>query len=84
MTLSHPGASRAQVLSGGQRKLELARILMADRQGGCRRRAGGDDPALLETVIDRVLELQRQGKSILLIERNMRDGRQAPATAASW
>ncbi len=61
------------MLSGGQRKLlELARVLMADPQAILLDEpAAGVNPTLLELIIDRILELNRQGKSILLIEHNM-------------
>lgn len=63
----------ARVLSGGQRKLlELARILMADP--GIillDEPAAGVNPTLLEFIITRIVELNAQGKSILLIEHNM-------------
>ncbi|MEQ1951081.1 ABC transporter ATP-binding protein [Mesorhizobium sp. CN2-181] len=73
VTLSHLEGEPARVLSGGQRKLlELARILMADPQAILLDEpAAGVNPTLLELIIDRVLELNRQGKSILLIEHNM-------------
>jgi branched-chain amino acid transport system ATP-binding protein len=63
----------ARVLSGGQRKLlELARILMADpRVVLLDEPAAGVNPALLETIIERVTTLNAAGTSILLIEHNM-------------
>ena len=73
VTLSALEAQPARILSGGQRKLlELARILMADpRAILLDEPAAGVNPALLELIIDRVLDLNRRGKSILLIEHNM-------------
>ena len=73
MTLSGLEAQPARVLSGGQRKLlELARILMADPQAILLDEpAAGVNPALLEIIMDRVLDLNARGKSILLIEQNM-------------
>ena len=61
------------MLSGGQRKLlELARVLMADPQAILLDEpAAGVNPTLLELIIDRVLDLNASGKSILLIEHNM-------------
>ena len=73
VTLSALEGQPARILSGGQRKLlELARILMADpRAILLDEPAAGVNPALLELIIDRVLDLNRRGKSILLIEHNM-------------
>lgn len=73
VTLSGLENEPARVLSGGQRKLlELARILMADPTAILLDEpAAGVNPALLETIMERVLELNAQGKSILLIEHNM-------------
>jgi branched-chain amino acid transport system ATP-binding protein len=73
VTLSALEAEPARVLSGGQRKLlELARILMADPEAILLDEpAAGVNPTLLELIIDRVLDLNARGKSILLIEHNM-------------
>ncbi|MBA3042411.1 MAG: ABC transporter ATP-binding protein [Alphaproteobacteria bacterium] len=73
VTLSRLAHEPARVLSGGQRKLlELARVLMADPQVILLDEpAAGVNPALLEVIIERVVALNAQGKSILLIEHNM-------------
>jgi branched-chain amino acid transport system ATP-binding protein len=73
VTLSGLENEPARILSGGQRKLlEFARILMADPTAILLDEpAAGVNPALLETIMERVLELNAQGKSILLIEHNM-------------
>ncbi|SFA82558.1 branched-chain amino acid transport system ATP-binding protein [Rhizobium sp. NFR07] len=73
VTLSGLESQPAKVLSGGQRKLlELARILMADPQAILLDEpAAGVNPALLETIMERVIMLNGQGTSILLIEHNM-------------
>jgi branched-chain amino acid transport system ATP-binding protein len=73
VTLSPLEGEPARVLSGGQRKLlELARILMADPEAILLDEpAAGVNPTLLELIIDRILELNHRGKSILLIEHNM-------------
>jgi len=73
VTLSKLEGEPARVLSGGQRKLlELARILMADPDTILLDEpAAGVNPTLLELIIDRVLELNARGTSILLIEHNM-------------
>ena len=73
VTLSALENEPAKVLSGGQRKLlELARVLMADPQAILLDEpAAGVNPTLLELIIERVLALNAQGRSILLIEHNM-------------
>jgi len=73
VTLSALEGEPARVLSGGQRKLlELARVLMADPDVILLDEpAAGVNPNLLELIIDRLLELNAGGKSILLIEHNM-------------
>ena len=60
-------------LSGGQQKLlELARVLMIDpRLILLDEPAAGVNPALLETLVDRIVMLNRQGISFLVIEHNM-------------
>jgi branched-chain amino acid transport system ATP-binding protein len=71
--LAHLAGKPARVLSGGQRKLlELARILVAkprlillDEPGA------GVNPVLLESIVDRIVTLNRQGVTFLVIEHNM-------------
>lgn len=73
LLLTHLVDQPASVLSGGQRKLlELARILMADpRVILLDEPAAGVNPSLLEQIMARIVDLNAQGVSILLIEHNM-------------
>jgi len=73
VTLSRLADSPARMLSGGQRKLlELARVLMANPTVILLDEpAAGVNPSLLETIIERIAELNRSGMTFLLIEHNM-------------
>jgi branched-chain amino acid transport system ATP-binding protein len=71
--LSHLASQPARVLSGGQRKLlELGRVMMADPHIILLDEPGaGVNPALLETIIERIAEINRRGVTFLIIEHNM-------------
>lgn len=63
----------AKRLSYGQRKLlELASILMTEpKMVLLDEPAGGVNPALLERIMDRIQDLNRQGTTFLIVEHNM-------------
>tara|TARA_Y100000590_G_C15733035_1_gene1017683 strand:+ start:2749 stop:3474 length:726 start_codon:yes stop_codon:yes gene_type:complete len=60
-------------LSYGQKKLlDLGSVLMSDPKFILLDEpAAGVNPRLLETILDRILVLKKQGKTILLVEHNM-------------
>jgi branched-chain amino acid transport system ATP-binding protein len=73
ITISPLAHEPARILSGGQPKLlELARVLMADPEVILLDEpAAGVNPALLEFIIARIIDLNRRGTTILLIEHNI-------------
>ena len=60
-------------LSGGQQKLlELARVMMIDpKLILLDEPAAGVNPALIETLVDKILALKARGVTFLIIEHNM-------------
>ena len=71
--LAKLAADAAKVLSGGQRKLlELARVMVAEPKIVLLDEPGaGVNPALLDTIVDRISVLHQQGTTFLIIEHNM-------------
>jgi ABC-type branched-subunit amino acid transport system ATPase component len=71
--LAEKAGELAGRLSGGQQKLlELARVLMIEpRMILLDEPAAGVNPALLETLVERIVLLNRRGITFLVIEHNM-------------
>jgi ABC-type branched-subunit amino acid transport system ATPase component len=72
-TLADKAGELAGQLSGGQQKLlELARVLVAEpRLILLDEPAAGVNPVLLETLVDRIVLLNRRGVTFLVIEHNI-------------
>jgi branched-chain amino acid transport system ATP-binding protein len=73
VTLAKLAHQPARILSGGQRKLlELARAMMADPAIVLLDEpAAGVNPALCETIMSRIAEINGRGVAFLIIEHNM-------------
>jgi branched-chain amino acid transport system ATP-binding protein len=71
--ISHLAREKAKNLSYGQKKLmEFASVLMSDpKLIMLDEPAGGVNPTLLESIIDRILELNKKGITFLIVEHNM-------------
>ena len=63
---------RAGNLSGGQQKrLELARVLMIEPKISCSTNRAGVNPRSMETLVEKIFALHKQGITFLIIEHNM-------------
>ncbi|HEX6093219.1 MAG TPA: ABC transporter ATP-binding protein [Dongiaceae bacterium] len=73
VTLDRLAEQPARILSGGQRKLlELARVMMADpRIILLDEPAAGVNALILETIVTRILDINKRGVTLLIIEHNM-------------
>jgi branched-chain amino acid transport system ATP-binding protein len=71
--ITHLAGEKAKRLSYGQKKLmEFAAVLMSQpRLIMLDEPAGGVNPALLEGIIERIQQLNRQGTTFLIVEHNM-------------
>lgn len=73
MGIAHLAGLKAKNLSYGQKKLmELGAVMMSEpKLVLLDEPAGGVNPTLLETIIDRIFELNRKGITFLIVEHNM-------------
>lgn len=71
--IAHLAHEKSKNLSYGQKKLlEFASVLMPEpRMIMLDEPAGGVNPTLLESIIDRIIELNRKGITFLIVEHNM-------------
>ena len=71
--ISHLAGEKSKNLSYGQKKLmEFASVLMSDpKLIMLDEPAGGVNPTLLESIIDRILDLNKKGITFLIVEHNM-------------
>lgn len=71
--IDHLAQEKSKNLSYGQKKLlEFASVLMPEpRMIMLDEPAGGVNPTLLENIIDRIVQLNKQGITFLIVEHNM-------------
>jgi branched-chain amino acid transport system ATP-binding protein len=71
--IDHLASEPARKLSFGQKRLlELAAIMMSEpRVIMLDEPASGVNPALLETIVERIEKLNREGRTFLIVEHNM-------------
>jgi neutral amino acid transport system ATP-binding protein len=71
--IDHLAKEKSKNLSYGQKKLlEFASVLMSDpRMIMLDEPAGGVNPTLMESIIDRILQLNKKGITFLIVEHNM-------------
>ncbi len=71
--ITHLANEKAKSLSYGQKKLmEFAATLMTDpRMILLDEPAGGINPALLENIMEKIIEINKQGVTFLIVEHNM-------------
>jgi len=73
LDIDHVAENNAADLSGGQKKLlEIARVLMLDPELILLDEPGaGVNPALMDDILDRIIGLNDQGRTFLIIEHDM-------------